>query len=102
MIGAGEAGSYDSNEVRAEVVIDGRDSKDYVAALELQKGALEQEVGEQLTWHSSEGVRMCRIFVRKPTALRDRDHWPADHEWLLRKREILHRVFAPQIKSLTI
>jgi hypothetical protein len=90
----------DSHELRAEVIVDTADSKTHFTRLEGQKGQIEAEFGEPLTWHNPPNRRMCRIFARRPALLTDRVQWPEYHAWLLEKLEALHRVFAPRVKVL--
>jgi hypothetical protein len=90
----------DSHELRAEAVIETNDSKTHFARLVAQKGQIESEVGEPLTWHNPPNKRMCRIYVRRPALLTDRDHWPEYHAWLLQKLEALHKTFAQRVKQL--
>jgi Domain of unknown function (DUF4268) len=94
------AETYDSHELRAEVVVESADSKVHFAQLESQKGLIESEIGEQLTWHNPPGKRMCRIYLRKPAVLTDRNQWSEYHTWLLKKLEILHKTFAQRVRQL--
>jgi hypothetical protein len=94
------AESYESNELRAEVVIDTETSKSHFATLEAQKLAIETEIGESLTWYNPSDKRMCRIYLRRSANIHDRAKWPEQHGWLLKKLEALHRAFAPRVKRL--
>jgi Domain of unknown function (DUF4268) len=94
------AESYDSNELRAEVVIETTDSKRHFAALEVQKSAIEAQLGEALTWYNPPDKRMCRIHLRRSANIRDREKWPEQHDWLMKKLEALHRVFSQRVKQL--
>jgi hypothetical protein len=94
------AESYDSHELRAEVIIDGPNSKPQFAALEAKKSDIEAQLGEPLTWHNPTGKRMCRLFVRKGVILTDQTKWPKYHAWLLEKLEALHKTFDQRIRQL--
>lgn len=94
------AETYDNHELRAEVVIESTNSKGHFAQLEAQKGPIEAEVGEQLTWHNPPGKRMCRIYTRKLATLTDRSRWPEYQAWLLEKLEVLHKAFAQRVRLL--
>jgi hypothetical protein len=94
--------SYETNELRAELVISGENSKIYFAKLESEKDPLDQELGYQLTWHNPEGAQQCRVFVRRSANLRDQTAWEEYDSWLLAKLEDLHRVFAPRIRALSL
>jgi hypothetical protein len=90
----------DGHELRAEAVIDTNDSKTHFAKLEAQKSQIESETGEPLTWHNPPTKRMCRIYVRRPATLTDRDQWPNYHAWLLQRLETLHKTFAQRVRQL--
>lgn len=94
------AESFESGEVRAEFLIVTLQSKAYYKALEAQKAAIEQEVGEALQWYNPQGKKTCRIYLRKPADIRDTKKWPEYHEWLLSKLEALYKAFAPRVKNL--
>jgi hypothetical protein len=93
------AGSYESTELRAEVVIESLTSKAHFDALYAEKEAIEHDVGEPLTWLKSPDTRRSRIYIRRPADIRDRAQWPEQHAWLAGKLELLHRVFAPRVKQ---
>jgi hypothetical protein len=95
-----ESESFDSHEIRAEVVLSDLNSKNYFQQLHAAKHEIEDQLGEQLTWHNPEDARMCRIFLRKSTDLEDRSNWGEQQRWLLQKLETLHRIFNPRVKSL--
>src|SRR5262249_13396544 len=90
----------DSHGVRAEAVIETNDSKRHFTRLEAQKAQIEKEMGEPLTWHNPPNIRTCRIYVRRPALLTDRNQWPEYHAWLLGKLEALHKTFAQRVKQL--
>lgn len=92
--------SYDAHELRAELVLFDTHAKSYYAQLENEKVAIEQEIGEQLTWHNPSQTMMCRIYVQSTVDLNKRQMWPEQHRWLLLKLEAFRRVFAPRVKQL--
>jgi hypothetical protein len=94
------AETYESHEVRAEMVVESADSKAHFAQLEAQRRLIEAEVGEQLTWYNPPSKRMCRIYLRKPATLTDRSRWPEYHAWLLAKLGVLHKAFAQRVRLL--
>lgn len=94
------AESFSGHELRAELVLDDNNSKKYFEQLESEKGEIEKEIGEPLTWHNPPDKRMCRIYLRKATNLQDKAKWPEQHEWLLSKLELFHKVFATRIKKI--
>jgi hypothetical protein len=97
-----EEQSYDSNELRAEFVITGEHSKAYFAVLQAEKDTITNEIGYPLIWYNPEEARVCRIYVRRSTDLRDQDTWGEQHHWLLNNLEDLHRVFAPRVRTLSV
>jgi len=91
--------SFSSHELRTELVLDNRNSKNYFEQLEAKKEEIEKEIGEQLTWHNPADKRMCRIYIRKPIDLQDRSRWTEQHKWLLDKLELFYKVFAGRVKN---
>lgn len=89
-------------ELRAEAVLESHlpDAKAQFARLEAQKGPIEAEMGEPLTWHNPPNKQMCRIYLQRQAQLSDQSKWPEYQGWLLQKLEALHRIFAPRIKGL--
>ena len=97
-----ETESYESNEIRAELVINDEYAKTYFAALEAEKEAITTDLGYALSWHNPENSHTCRLYVRKSVNLRDQQTWLDQHRWLLERLEDLHRVFAPRVRVLTV
>lgn len=95
-----ETGSYDRQEIRAQLVIGGNNSKTYFAALKQRAKEIEAEFGEPLIWHNPDDARTCRIYVRKAVSLFDKGDWPDHHAWLLKNLEKLKAVFGPRIHEL--
>ena len=88
--------------IRVELVIDHLEAKAFFKMLEKQRKEIEEEIGEPLTWHNPSNARMCRIYVRKPADIKNRDDWPQQHAWLKEKLELFHRTFSPRIKTLSV
>jgi hypothetical protein len=97
-----ETESYDSNELRAELLITGEHSKEYFSELEKEKDSITAELGYGLIWHNPERARNCRVYLRRSVNLRDQNAWEDQHRWLLERLEDLHRVFAPRVRTLSI
>src|SRR5262245_58881846 len=97
-----ETESYDSHEIRAELIMTDAYAKTYFAALEAEKESIGAALGDTLTWHNPENARMCRIYLRKSVNLRDQKAWPEQHRWLLERLEDLHRVFASRVRGLAM
>lgn len=97
-----KAESYESNELRAEMLIATPNAKQCFAALEAQKDALERSIGESLIWHNPPDSKRARIYLRSSVQLEDRSLWLSQHVWLQAKLEAFHRTFAPAIKRLDV
>jgi len=94
------AESWDSHEIRAELVLDDNYSKTYFNQLEAEKEKIETEVNAPLTWHNPSEKKVCRIYLRKSTNIDNKEKWPEQHEWILNKLEILYKTFHNRIKRL--
>ena len=81
----------------------GPNAKTHFALIEVQKEAIEKNLGFPLEWERMPNRIQARIALRKrdvdPT---DRNDWPSQHEWLIEKLEAFHRTFAPRIKELNV
>lgn len=98
-----EAESFDSHEIRAELVLSDQHAKDYYAALQAERGAIESELGYSLTWYNPPDKLMCRLHVRRSVGdLRKQEAWHELHEWLLSHLEDLHRVLKPRVLELEL
>jgi hypothetical protein len=97
-----ERETFDANELRAEMLVDTPNSKEAFALLLAQKESIQREMGEPLIWHNPPEKRICKAYVRRPADLENRQDWPTQHRWLKDKLELLHRVFAPRIKALSV
>jgi hypothetical protein len=91
-----------SGEIRVELCIDHKESKKFFFLLKEQKNQIEEKIGEPLVWYCAEGVKMCRIYVRKSIDITNRDLWSECHSWLKRHLETFHEVFSPIVKDLDI
>jgi Domain of unknown function (DUF4268) len=96
-----EAESYETNEVRAELTLNGA-QKANLTLLEADKAAIEAEVGQPLIWHNPPDTHSARIYVRRAADLHDRNSWPELHAWLLRRLEELRSAFAKRVKTLAL
>jgi len=95
-----QVGSYDTNELRAEVVLDGPHAKVWFKALNSERAAIEAEIDEPMTWHDPVEKRMCRVYVRRAADLNDRGKWTEYFAWLLDRLERLHDAFGDRVKKL--
>ena len=78
----------------------GREAKKYFPALEAQKDAIEEEIGQALEWHLLPDKGESWILARRPANLADREDWQAQHEWLRGTLESFRKAFAPRLKGL--
>lgn len=92
--------TYDGHEIRAELEMNDDNSKVYFEQLQAQKSEIEQEISEPLTWYNPKDRKLCRIYLRKSTDLQKKETWSEQHEWLLKKLEILHKTFSHRVKEL--
>jgi hypothetical protein len=92
--------SFDSHEIRAELVLESSNSKNHFLQLQKQQTDIESELGESLSWYNPENARVCRIFLRRTTNLDDKDNWQNNYVWLLTNLEKMHTIFQKRIKVL--
>jgi Domain of unknown function (DUF4268) len=89
------------NNIRAEIYLGGNSAKSYFRQLEDQKEDIERELGYKLEWEELPEGKQSRIAVylndADPT---DKADWPRQHEWLAKKINELHKVFAPRVNAL--
>ena len=89
--------------VQAELYISGANAKSFFGLLEQQKDEIEQELGPPLEWEELPMGQDSRISSSlenaDPTA---RSDWPRQHEWLAKRLNDMHRVFAPRVKTLNL
>ncbi len=89
-------------EIRAEVYIQGSNSKQVFSTLQVQKDQIENELGFPAIWHSGENAARCRIFVRWKTDFRNELLWNEQFTWLRQHLEALREVFSPRVKNLAV
>jgi hypothetical protein len=84
------------NSIRAEIFIAGSKAKIYFGLLERQKDEIERELGYPLEWEElPEGIQSRIAIYLKDANPADRADWPRQHEWLAKRINELHKVFAP-------
>lgn len=97
------AESFDSHEVRAELVLKDRSANDYFALLEASRESIESELGYPLAWYNPPDKMMCRLYVRRAVEdLQDQEEWSELHDWLLKRIEDFHRVLKPIVLELEV
>ena len=83
-----------------DLILSGSQAKEHFAALESEKQAIEQELGEKAHWHNPENAQMCRIYVREAADWLDESRWPSQHQWLRDRLELFTKVFRKRIAAL--
>ena len=94
--------SWDSHELRAELVIEAKEAESYYLLLEQEREVIEEEFGQALSWYNPETARVCRIFIRRAADLTKQEEWPRQHQWLAEHLERLYRVFHDRILRLNV
>lgn len=89
------------NQIRAELYISGDHAKAFLRLLKTQKDAIEREIGYPLEWEELPSRRDCRIssYLNDVDPEDDAD-WPRQHEWLAKRLNDMHRVFARRVGEL--
>ncbi len=94
-----ESNSYDSNELRAELVVDSENSGRHFEALKDMRESIESHLGG-LKWYTTPNGRMRRVYARKDADLNDRKHWPEYFKWLMDMLKAFEDTFRPVVQSL--
>lgn len=95
--------SYNGGEIRAEFVIGSTTSnaKEYYQILESQRDEIDGEFGEDNPqWDFNPDRKRCKVFLQKSVDINDQDDWDNQHLWLMKKLELLQKVFKPRVKAL--
>jgi hypothetical protein len=89
------------NQIRAELYISGDKAKWFFGLLKRQKDAIEQELGQSLEWEELPSRRDSRISsYLNGVDPEDESDWPRQHEWLAKRLNDMHRVFAQRVRVL--
>lgn len=91
-----------SNRVGVRVYIGNRIADAALSQLEADKAAIENEIGEKLTWNPTPEKRDKIIGLFKNVDLSNRDLWPEYCDWLVTSVEKFRKAFAPRVKALKI
>lgn len=89
------------NQVRAELYISGDQAKAFFGLLKQQKDDIERELGFLLEWEELPSRRDCRIssYLNDADPEKEAD-WPRQHDWLAKRLNAMHRVFAHRVRAL--
>jgi Domain of unknown function (DUF4268) len=87
--------------VRVELYISGNSAKAFFGLLERQKDAIERDLGYPLLWEELPEGQDCRIScILNEADPTDDSDWPRQQEWLAKRLNDMHRVFARRIRTL--
>lgn len=95
-----ETQSYGMPEIRVELIIDGRQAKEYLELLRARRDELVASIGIPLTFHMAEGGKSAKIYVRRDCDFRDRAKWNEAFEWLAKYLQLFSDTFRPLINQL--
>ena len=89
------------SQIRAEICIMGDQAKAFFGLLKRQKDAIERELGYPLEWEELPAGSDCRIASYLSNLdPEDKTDWPRQHEWMAKRLNDMHRVFADRIGAL--
>lgn len=94
-----ETGSFENNEVRAELVLEGKKAKARFAKLSEIREVIDAEFDEPPVWYDQSQVS-SKIFFRQSANLLDKAQWPSSFTWLKTKLELLQTVMVPRVQAL--
>ena len=87
--------------IRAELYIGGDRAKAFFGLLQREKQAIEKELGLALEWEELPSQQDCRISLyHNEVDPEDEADWPRQHEWLAKRLNEMHRVFAQRVRAL--
>jgi hypothetical protein len=87
--------------IRAELYITSDGAKTFFNDLQEQKAEIERGLGYSLEWEELPEGCDCRIAsTLNDVDPKDKADWPRQHEWLAKRLNDMHRVFAPRVKAL--
>ncbi len=93
--------SVQKQRIRAELYITGDRAKAFFGLLENQKAEIEKQLGYPLEWQELPEAEACRIACYlNDVDPADQADWPRQHEWLAKRLNEMHVVFAPRVKAL--
>jgi len=65
-----------------------------------QQKEIEDQLGFALEWEERPDKKYSFIRITKPFDAKDRETWPAIHQWMREKLETMRTVFRPRVKAL--
>ena len=94
--------SPQTGEISVQLIIHTAAPKADFRQLFAQKEQIEIEAKEQFEWREAPEKVQKRIELRRRATPNNEATWPELFEWLLTKLELIHGVFGPRVKSLTL
>ena len=94
--------SPQTGEISVQLIIHTAAPKADFRQLFAQKEQIESEAKEQFEWREAPEKVQKRIELRRRATPNNEATWPELFEWLLTKLELIHGVFGPRVKSLTL
>ena len=91
-----------TGEISVQLIINTAAPKADFRQLFAQKEEIEVEAKEQFEWREAPEKVQKRIELRRRATPNNEATWPELFEWLMTKLELIHGVFGPRVKSLTL
>ena len=89
-------------KISVQLVIHTAAPKEDFRQLFAQKKQIEFEAKEHFEWREAPEKVQKRIELRRSATPNNEATWPELFEWLIAKLELIHEVFGPRVKSLTL
>ena len=91
------------DRIAVEVYIQGDNAKLHFKQLAEEKAQIEKEIGRALDWRELPDRGASRVILMKPnSSIKERAHWPEQHQWLAETLEQFNSVFRPRIQRLSV
>ena len=87
-------------EIRAELVMASKDSKQHFDELTAERDAINRQFPCKPEWYSEEGVQQRKVFFRKSVDWKLPEEQESCYRWLVEKLDRLHEVFQRRILQL--
>ena len=91
-----------AGEVSAGVVLQTPATKADFRQFLSKKDVIEAEAGESFVWREMPEKMQSRIELRRKATPNDDSTWPEIFEWFIAKLELIHSVFGPRVRDLTL
>jgi len=102
-MGIGGAMNSQKKQIRTELYLQGPPAKTFFKLLDSQKEEIERELGYPLEWQELPDGQDSRIAIFLNDAdPADEADWPRQLDWLAKRINEMHRVFAPRVREIEI